>query len=87
MKTYHPIQWVEHIRWHDVFADKRLWAGMAIVGFIALFTVLVIFGAKTAVCRRCPIMARGRMDQCTCRNVMFSGEQLLQERFEAAYCD
>ena len=46
MRTYHPIQFVETIHWHDVFTDKRLWAGVAIVGFITLFTLLVIYGAN-----------------------------------------
>jgi hypothetical protein len=47
MRTYHPIQWVEHIHWHDVFVDKRLWAAVGIVGFVALFTLLVIFSAQS----------------------------------------
>ena len=47
MRTYHPIHWVETIQWRDVFTDKRLWAVVAIVGFIALFTLLVIISAKT----------------------------------------
>jgi hypothetical protein len=47
MRTYHPIQWVEHIHWHDVFTDKRLWAVVGIVGFVALFTLLVIYSAQS----------------------------------------
>lgn len=47
MRTYHPIQWVEHIHWHDVLADKRLWAGIAIVGFVAMLVFMVILSAKT----------------------------------------
>jgi hypothetical protein len=46
MRTYHPIQWVEHIRWHDVLTDNRLWAAVAIVGFVALFVFLVVVGVQ-----------------------------------------
>ena len=46
MRTYHPIHWVERIQWHVVFTDKRLWAVVGIVGFITLFTLLVIFSAQ-----------------------------------------
>lgn len=47
MRTYHPIQWVEHIHWHDVMSDKRLWAAAVIVGFVALFVFLVIMGVRS----------------------------------------
>jgi hypothetical protein len=47
MRVYHPIQWVEHIHWHQVLRDRRLWAGVGIVIFVALFTALVIIAAKT----------------------------------------
>lgn len=46
MRTYHPIQFVESIQWHNAFTDRRLWAGVAIVGFITLFTILVIYSAN-----------------------------------------
>ncbi|MDO8302284.1 MAG: hypothetical protein Q7T18_03490 [Sedimentisphaerales bacterium] len=47
MRMYHPIQWVEHIQWHEVFMDKRLWAAAAIIGFVALFTFLVVLSAQS----------------------------------------
>jgi cobalamin biosynthesis protein CobD/CbiB len=47
MRTYHPINWVERIRWHDVFNDKRFWGVVALVVFIALMTALVIVSAKS----------------------------------------
>jgi hypothetical protein len=46
MRTYHPIQRLERIHLHDIFTDERFWAGVAIVGFIVLFTILVIYSAK-----------------------------------------
>jgi hypothetical protein len=47
MRTYHPIEWIETIRWRYLLTDKRLWAGVAIVGFIALFTLLIVISANS----------------------------------------
>jgi hypothetical protein len=47
MRVYHPIQWVEHIRWHEVLSDRRFWGTVGILVFVGLLTVLVIIAAKT----------------------------------------
>ena len=47
MRTYHPIQWVEHVHWREVLSDQRLWAAVAIVGFVTLFTLLVIVSTRS----------------------------------------
>jgi hypothetical protein len=47
MRTYHPIHRLERSRLPNVFTDKRFWVGVAIVGFIALFTLLIVTNLKT----------------------------------------
>ena len=46
MKTYHPIHWLETIQWHDIFTEQKVMAGAVIIGFIALFALLVIMNVK-----------------------------------------
>jgi hypothetical protein len=47
MRAYHPIQRVEQIHWHNVFADRRFWGAVGVVAFVILFTAVVIIAAKT----------------------------------------
>jgi hypothetical protein len=44
---YHPHWGVGRgSQWHDIIADKRLWATIAIVGFITLLVLLVIITSQ-----------------------------------------
>jgi hypothetical protein len=45
MRAYHPIEWFERVRWHDILYDRRFWGAISIVAFIAVVTTLMIIGA------------------------------------------